>query len=423
MSQPALKLADHRPRRKAAPAFNKTTIEKAHPPATGELVLKDPKTPGLVCRVRASGRRGFYIVKKHRGRPVKLKLGDFPAMSVENARKAAIEALEQFNKGQNPADTRRVERGELSLKELWTLYCREHLDARCSPRTAKAEKNLFDLHLDTLGNRKLSDISPTACKNLHSKIGKDTRTSANRAIQLLRRLYRYAARHHGYEGKLPTAGVELFREHSRERFLSADELPAFLQACDDEGQPWADFFRMAIFTGARRSNVQAMRWDAVDLKARTWTIPGGESKNGRDVTITLPPPAVEILRTRKAEQGQSENERIKASPFVFPALRDKGGPGHLSQPARPFGRICKRAGINGVRIHDLRRTAGAWMAASGASLPMIGKALGHADLRATQIYSRLDLAPVREAVDVSVAAMTEAMNKADNKDKDATDAE
>ena len=413
-AQPALKIADHKPRRKpTAPAFNKSAIEKAHPPAKGELVLKDAKTPGLVCRVRASGRRAFYIYKKHRGRPVRLKLGDFPTMSVENARKAAIVALEQFNKGVNPADSRRAERGELTLSELWTLYCREHLDARCSPRTARAEKNLFDKHLGTLASRKLSDISPTACKNLHSKVGKKARTSANRAIQLVRRLYRYAARHHGYEGKLPTAGVELFREHSRERFLSTDELPAFLKACDEEGQPWADFFRMAIYTGARRSNVQSMRWDAVDIKARTWTIPGDESKNGRDMTITLPQPAIDILRSRKAEQKNADNPRIKKSPFVFPALRDKGGPGYLSQPARPFDRICKRADIKGVRIHDLRRTAGAWMAASGASLPMIGKALGHADLRATQIYSRLDLAPVRDAVDISVAAMAEAVGKSE----------
>lgn len=416
MPQPVLKLADHKPRPKAAaPPFNKTTIEKAHPPAKGELVLKDPKTPGLVCRVRASGNRAFYIVKKHKGRPVKLKLGDFPTMSVEKARKAAITALEQFNQGHNPADTRRVQRGELTLAELWDIYCREHLDARCSPKTARAEKNLFERHLSTLGTRQLSDISPKACKSLHSKIGKDARTSANRAIQLIRRLYRYAARHHGYEGKLPTAGVELFREQSRERFLSADELPTFLKACDDEGQPWADFFRLAIYTGARRSNLQAMRWEAVDIKARTWTIPGAEAKNGRDMTLTVPQPAIEILQRRKAEQGQAKNKSIKASPFVFPALRDMGGPGHLSQPARPFDRICERANLKGVRIHDLRRTAGAWMAASGASLPMIGKALGHADLRATQIYSRLDLAPVRAAVDVSVAAMTEAVNKAGNK--------
>lgn len=418
MTHPALKLADHRPRRRPAPAFNKSSIENAHPPAKGELVLKDPKTAGLVCRVRASGNKAFYIVKKHKGRPVKLKLGDFPTMTVEQARKAAIEALLQFNKGTNPADTRRTERGELTLSELWAIYRREHLEPRCSSQTQATERRLFDKHLDALGSRKLSDINPTTCKSLHTKIGKKARTSANRAIQLLRRLYRYAGRHHGYEGKLPTAGVELFREHSRERFLSADELPAFLKACDEEGQPWADFFRMCIYTGARRTNVQAMRWDAVDAKARTWTIPGDESKNGRDMTLTLPAPAVEILQRRKAEQPEAELGRIKNSPFVFPALRDKGGAGYLSQPARPFERICKRSGIKGVRIHDLRRTAGAWMAASGASLPMIGKALGHADLRATQIYSRLDLAPVRAAVDVSVAAMAEAVSKANEKDGD-----
>lgn len=405
-AKPRLKLADDTTRKPTRrQAFTKRTLAGVRTPAKGEAIVHDAKTPGLVFRVRPTGAKAFYFYRKIKGRPVRLKLGDFPEMTVENARKAATKTMAAYNEGKDPAAKRREERGELTVGKLWKVYRDDHLEPRCSPRTLATETALFDKHLGGLKSRRLSDVKPAATKALHTKIGKTAPTSANRAIQLLRRLYRYAARHHDYTGPIPTVSVELYREQSRERFLSADELPRFLKACDAEGQPWADFFRLCLATGARRSNVQAMRWDAIDTKAKTWTIPGEESKNGRDMKLPLTDAALSILTRRKAEQAKAKLDRMKASPFVFPAMRDKGGAGHLSQPARPFTRICMRAKIEGVTIHDLRRTAGAFLAASGASLPIIGKALGHADLRATQIYAKLDLDPVRAAMDKAAEAM------------------
>ena len=406
MSQPALKLVDSttrkRPRRTG---FTKTALERLAPPDTGETLVYDTKVKGLCFRLRPSSTGSFYLYRKHRGRPIRMKLGTLGDMTVEKARKAATAAISEFNAGRDPMADRRTERGELTIGELWKVYLAEHLEPRCSPRTVRAESGLVKKHLKTISTRRLSDVSPAMVKRLHAKIGTKSKTSANRSIQLLRRLYRYAARHHGHEGRIPTAGVELFREHARERFLSADELPRFLEAADAEGQPWSDFFRLCLATGARRSNVQAMRWADLDLPARRWSIPGDQSKNGRTMTVPLTAPAVEIVTRRKAEQADAENDRIRESEYVFPVLRNKGKAAHLSQPARPFARICKRAKIKGATIHDLRRTCGAFLAASGVSLPIIGKALGHADLRATQIYARLDLDPVAAAMEGASAAM------------------
>lgn len=413
MPKPKLRLADDtaKPKPKPAAAFNKRALEAVPTPSKGETTIPDDKVSGLVFRVRPSGVRAFYLVKRHRGRLNRLKLGDWPAMTVEQARKAATAAITDLNAGKDIAGQRREERGEPTLRRLWNTYKTEHLEPRCSPRTIRAESGLFRKHLEPLASRRLGDITPANVKARHTAIGKASHTSANRAIQLLRRLYNYAKRHHGYKGDVPTVGVELYREHSRERFLSPDELPRFLKAADAEGQPWGDFFRMALATGARRSNIQAMRWADLDLPGRKWTIPAEQSKNGRAMPVPLTAAAVEILNRRKAEQAEDEKPRIRESPYVFPALREKGGAGHLSQPARPFERICKRAEITGLTIHDLRRTAGAFMAASGASLPVIGKALGHADLRATGIYARLDLGPVREAMDAAGDAMSNAGKK------------
>lgn len=391
--------------------FTIKALEAVKPPVKGDLTVWDTKVPGLCLRVRASGAKTFYFRKKFKGRAVRVSLGTFPEATVEQVRKAALAELQKANSGIDPAADRRTARGELTIGELWDIYLTTHLNPRCSPRTVAQDTWLFNRHLASVKSRRLSDLTPAAAKALHVRIAESSKTSANRSIQLLKRLYRFAVRHHGYEGSIPTVAVEMFRERSRERFLSVDELPKFLAAADTEGQPWADFFRLCLFIGARRSNIQMMRWKDIDMQAGVWTIPGDESKNGKSMALPLTSEAMKIISKRKSEQEQSKNERINNSEYVFPAIRVKGERLYLSQPARPFARICKRAGITGITIHDLRRTAGAWMAANGASLPLIGKMLGHADLRATQIYARLDLTPVRAAMESATAAMGAAVSK------------
>jgi len=385
--------------------FTKKTLEAVKAPAKGETVIHDEEVKGLTFRARSTGSTAFYIVKKHKGRVIRCKLGDFPGMTIEQARRMAQEKIVGMNNGIDPAARRRQERAEATIGGIWKAYQRDH-HPRCSPRTAAQDVWLFNRYLGGIASRRLGDFPQSSVKAVHTLASKSSKTSANRAVQLLRRLYNYAGRHHEYQGLNPTRNIEMFRENSRERFLSDAELPRFLAAAEVEGQPWQDFFKLCLFTGARRSNIQAMQWSDISTESATWTIKGSEAKSGKDIVIPLAAPAMEILKRRKTEQAEEENDRIRTSAYVFPALRDKGDTLHLSQPARPFSRICERAGIKGVTIHDLRRTAGAWMAASGASLPMIGKALGHSDLRATAIYARLDLSPVRAAMETATANMT-----------------
>ncbi len=180
----------------------------------------------------------------------------------------------------------------------------------------------------------------------------------------------------------------------RERFLNADELRRFLDALESETALFHDFFMLLLLTGARRGNVQAMRFDELNLELRTWRI--STTKNHEPLTVHLPEQAVEILKQRQRERD--------GNPWVFPGGK-KNQQSHLKEPKSAWDRVCKRAKLSDVRIHDLRRTMGSWQAASGTSLHIIGKSLGHKTAAATRIYARLDLEPVRQAVDIAVAAM------------------
>jgi integrase len=138
-----------------------------------------------------------------------------------------------------------------------------------------------------------------------------------------------------------------------------------------------------------------MRWDQLAMEG-VWRIP--ETKNGLPVLVPLVETAQNILRARR--------ETVGDSPWVFPG---PGKAGHLVEVRKAWVRVCERGGLEGLRIHDLRRTLGSWQAAAGASETIIGKSLGHRPgSKATAVYARLQLDPVRASMANATAAMLEA---------------
>jgi integrase len=179
--------------------------------------------------------------------------------------------------------------------------------------------------------------------------------------------------------------------------MAADELPRFFKALDEEQtELMRDLFATMLLTGARRANVCAMKWSDVSLEQAVWTIPHAQAKAGDQLRVHLPPPLVSLLRERK---GKAESD----SAYVFPGRA--GGPGHITEPKAAWAALLERAGIADLRLHDLRRTLGSWAAATGASLPIIGKGLGHKSQATTAIYARLNLSPVVSAFDSATQAM------------------
>ena len=117
-----------------------------------------------------------------------------------------------------------------------------------------------------------------------------------------------------------------------------------------------------------------------------------ESKNGEDLTIYLPKPAIDIIKKRL---NQSANKI-----WVFESKTSKSG--HYQEPKRAWKTLLKKANIEDLRIHDLRRTLGSYQAINGTSLQIIGKSLGQKSIKATQIYSRLTIDPVKKSVDRAI---------------------
>ena len=295
----------------------------------------------------------------------------------------------QIASGDDPQAVKRTLRGELTLDELLQEYIDKHLIPR--GRGTRNPESLYRNHFADWGSRKLSQIQATDVQKRHAEIGRKHPAAANRAVQTLRAMFNRASYWGYFEGANPAGRIDRFREHSRKRFLHPDEMARFIDALAGSPPAFQDFLLLCLFTGARRGNIQMMRWRDLELDRGVWQIP--HTKNGEPHAVPLVREAVGLLRHRRRS--------IKGD-WVFPS---NGRSGHYEEPKRAWNSLLDRAGIEDLHIHDLRRTLGSWQAAEGASLSVIGETLGHKSPHSTAIYARLSLDPVRASLEAVIPKM------------------
>jgi integrase len=173
-------------------------------------------------------------------------------------------------------------------------------------------------------------------------------------------------------------------------------LPRLFEAlATEENLRFRDFVLLALLSGARRSNVLGTRWEDVDLTRELWRIP--KTKGGKSQTVPLVPEAVAILQRRWSVR--------QSNVWVFPG---RGACGHYQEPKRAWKSLLQRTSIEGLHIHDLRRSMGSWQARTGASLVAIKETLGHSSISTSAIYARLGSDPARAAMEKAADAMLEA---------------
>jgi integrase len=289
------------------------------------------------------------LEKRHLGKLHRVVLGDWPVLSVEEARRQRAR--------------------ELTWGELAALYLERHAPRK---RSGDQDRWMLARYCGAWQQRRLSDIRRADIDAWHRHIDATAPYQANRVLGLVHTMFALAERWGLSAGPNPASGIARYREQRRDRFLSPAELARLWPALDAEPNPYV---RTAILTllltGARRGEVCRMRWGDVDLERGVWTLPATATKAGRPHAVPLPAP----LR-----QALARLPRQLANPYVFPGVR----PGTHVDPST----------LN-VAWWRIRRRA-----ASGANLSLIGRMLNHADASVTaRVSAHLDLDPVRTALD------------------------
>lgn len=377
-------------------ALTKRDIDRLEHDAAGppRQVLWDADPAGFGVRVFPTGAKSFILSFRTRDNRKRLMtLGKYGVLTLHEARERAKKALVSARDGADPLEELQEARRGDTVKDLAVVYMERH--ARKHKKSWKEDQRRLDRYvLPAFGHRKIADVKRADVARLHARIGDTAPYEANRVLALVAVVFN-KAQEWGLldEGAPnPAARVQTFRERSRDRWVTPAELPKLVEAIEAETNPYIQAaFRLYLLTGLRRNELLGLRWKDINFDRRELRL--DDTKAGRSHVVPLSEPAVEVLRSLP---------RMIGNAYVLPG-HIGGKP--LVNVSKPWQRIRQRAGLQDVRLHDLRRTVGSWLATSGASLSLIGKVLNHSNASTTQVYARLSEDATRAALEEHGARM------------------
>lgn len=359
----------------------------------------DDEVRGFGLKTTPRGRKVYYF--KYRaadGTQRKPSIGVHGTVPVDVARTIARRWASEVALGDDPSASRAAKRDAPSFADLAERYLAEHARPYKVEAAAKEDARMLRVNLlPRWAGKHVAAITRRDVSLMHSQI----RTGiglyvANRHLALTGKLFALAIEW-GYRTDHPSRGIKMFREEKRDRWLRADEIRRMFESLGQEPEP---IVRAALvfllLTGSRKGEALSAKWADIDFDNGLWRIP--KTKAGKPQTVPLSGHALSVIQSLP---------RVEGCPWIFPG-RAAGKP--LSDLAKPWSRVRTRAGLDDVRIHDLRRSLGSMMVQSGASLYVTQRALRHTDSRTTsEVYAHLGDEPTRaafEAVGEKIAAIT-----------------
>jgi len=389
----------------------------------------DDAIPGFGVRVYPSGKKSFVLSYRHSGRKRIMALGQYGSITLAQARDMARHELAKMRlKHTDPLEERIKARHGEKIVDLCKVYLSDY--AKLHKKSWRDdERRINNRILPRWRNRQVSTITKRDVMTLHQSIGSTHPYEANRMVELLSKMFSLAKDWGFIDQQFanPASGIKAFHEVKRDRWVTPEELPKLAQAIDEEENTYARYaLWLYLLTGVRKSELLRARWEDINWHRKELQIP--ETKAGRKHYIPLSEPAIAILK---------DIPELKDNPYIFPGLKRNS---HMVNIDKPWRRVRARAtvklwaehpltsklvanmtvklerepsyeevrqkadftlppGIEDVRLHDLRRTVGSWIAQRGNSLHLIGKILNHSDTATTAVYARFGQDQVRAALE------------------------
>ena len=349
--------------------------------------IRDGKLKGFGVRVMPSGRKRFFVHCQHRGKRVWKIVADAGAIDIAEARTLAGTMLAAIRRGENaPA------RPEEALFEaVAETVFREH-ERIWKPRTLDVNRGYLKKQiLPHFTGRNIADIDRRDVRNWFASLAA-TPVAADRSMPILSVIMREAERM-GFrpEGSNPCRGIKRYRRKGRERFLSDDEIRSLSAVLSERAQRQPSqvaAVRLLLLTGCRKSEILTLRWS--DYREGHLFLRDG--KTGPR-TVWLSQPARTIL------------DRLpRAGRWVFPSSRTEG-PRNAAWLGCFWRGVRAEAGIEDVRLHDLRHSHASIALRTGATVLAIAKLLGHADPRTTLKYTHPADAMIADAAEIVGAVL------------------
>ena len=387
--------------------------------------LWDNALAGFGVAVFPTGRKAYVAQYRQNGRSRRTTIGDHGRLTPDEARSQAKTILGAVETGADPIQERRASREMPTFGEVAADFLSEHVAAKRKSSTHKTYELLVRKHIvPAIGASRIADVTPADVAKMHSRMG-EAPGAANRVVSLVSAIWNWAARRRivSFEAN-PARGIERNPEVAAERFLTALEFYRIgdaLREAETIGLPYevdetkprskhapkpdnrrvmldplaVAAIRLLILTGARLGEILSAQWRYVDLERGMIFLPN--SKTGKK-PIYLSAAALAVL---------AAIPRIEGNPHIIAGAKD-GAP--RADLKKPWAAVSRAAGLDGIRLHDLRHSFASIGAGASMGLPIIGKLLGHSQASTTQRYAHLDADPLRRAVDTIGTAITAAMD-------------
>lgn len=418
------------------------------------MVMWDTEVPGFGCRLLPSGKKVFILSYRAAGRKRQMTLGTYGVVTLDQARKLARSHLAQVETaGADPLAEREQEAQGETVSDLCDAYLVRF--AKPQKKTWPDDERRINKHiLPKWGRLKARAVTTWDVATLHNAIGlkEGHPYEANRTVELISAIYN-KAKLWGFvprDFSNPAEGIDAFKEQKRDRWITAQELPHLARAINEEPNEVARHaLWLYLLTGVRKTELLAARWEWIDWDRAELRLP--DTKADRVHYVPLSGPAIALLRSMPRDTD---------NPYILPGRGPRGmspeeqqqNPSHLINIQKPWDRVRTQAtiarwredertaalidqlialrakqnhpntpkahigtvtlaeiraaadfplppAIDDVRLHDLRRTVGSWLAQAGNSLHLIGRVLNHSNVSTTQVYARFGEDSVRSALE------------------------
>lgn len=371
------------------------------------LVIWDAQVKGFGAQGNRNGTVTFVVKTRVLGRQRWVTIGRLGSpWTVETARRETLRILSESAAGRDPVESKKARLADATrFGSIVEDFLTQH-GTKLKAKSLTSYRGLFDQHIKpALGDRRISEINRADVARLHSRLAAKPRT-ANYAVAVLSKMMSWAEQQ-GLrpDGSNPCRRIEKYRENKRDRFLSPAEFARLGQVLNDAEQSglYGPFvvaaIRLLILTGARLSEILTLKWAYVDESRRALLLP--DSKTGAKA-VPLNQQVLDLLAALP---------RLENNPYVLPGqITGK----HLVNLQKPWRALRKQAGLDDVRLHDLRHSfasVGVGVAVGG-SLPVIGRVLGHSQAQTTARYAHVVDKLASDLVEATGAQIMQAMTSA-----------
>ena len=375
------------------------------PPGKTRTEHCDSEVPGLyvVTRAGSPGQGVYYLRwKDANNKTCHTKLGRTTDIDLAEARKAARQLRNDIALGANPQADARAAKAVPTVAEFFEEQYLPYAKPR--KRSYRRDEEMYRLRIkDTFGRLRLNEVSRKQAQLFHNRLLTDglKPASADHVLKLMRRAWNLAVEWEILETS-PLTKLQLFNPDNRmENYLSPEQLDKLVTVL--RTAPPRTVCNVALFllaTGARLNEAMRARWDQIDKENRVWKIPASNSKNKHPHSVPVNDAALEVLGQLGTE-GKYDN--------LFINTRTKKP---LVNVHKVWGRLRAQAGMEWLRIHDLRHSYASFLVNSGRTLYEVQQILGHSNSKVTERYAHLSTKTLQEAANTASVIIQGAGSKA-----------